>query len=130
MPRKRSGRHGLRGGAPRLLGVHDGVHGRWYRECWAALSAEYGQFAGLGRLEAGRVCLAWCQLRATTTALVDGQRARQKRAGKPPSVRQLERLAKRAGLADSTYSQALDKLRALMGGASSSVAAALRRVRA
>jgi len=128
MPRKRSGRRGLRGGAVRLLGAHSGVHGRWYRECWDALIAEYGQLTGLARLECGRVCLAWVQLRATTLALVDGQRARQRRAGKPPSVQQIERLARRQGLADATYSQALDKLRDLAHPRKSDLARDLMKV--
>jgi hypothetical protein len=108
-----AGRRRLRAGAPRLLGKHDGIRGKWYRECWVALIAEYGSLAGLRRLEAGRVCVAWVQLRTATAALEDARRAAVEGRGRRPGPRDLERLARRQGLADATYSQALDKLGAI-----------------
>ena len=120
----------LKGGAPRLLEHHGGAEGAAYRRCYAAIVEEYGPLSPLGRLEAGRTAAAYLQLQTTTRALVAAQRKRRLARGRTINAQQLERLARRQGLADATYSQALDKLRALTGGASSSVAAALRRVRA
>jgi hypothetical protein len=91
------------------LGKHDGIRGKWYREAWAALSAELGPMTGLRRLEAGRVCVAWVNLRASTQALEDARR------GRAPKTRQIARLARRQGLDDATYGQALGQLRALVG---------------
>jgi hypothetical protein len=107
------GRRRLRAGAPRLLGLHGGVRGRWYRECWAALLTEYGPLDGLPRLEAGRVCVEWVQLRTATAALEDARRRAVEGRGRRPGPRELERLARRAGLADASYGQGLDKLAAL-----------------
>jgi hypothetical protein len=107
-----SGRRRLKAGAPRLLGKHDGAHGRWYHQCWVALLAEYGPLDGLRRLEAGRVALAWVLLRAATEALEGLRRRVVTGRGRRPGHRELERLARRQGLADATYGQALDKLAA------------------
>jgi hypothetical protein len=111
--RKRGGKHSLRAGAPRLLGRHDGQRGRWYREAWRALLAEFGDLGGLRRLEAGRVALAWVEVRAAAVALEDARRARDAGLGRRPSAAELRAMTKRLGLADGTYSQALDKLRAM-----------------
>jgi hypothetical protein len=109
-----SGRRCLRADAPRLLGKHDGVRGRWYREAWRALVADHGPLSGLARLEAGRTAVAWVQYRAATVALEDARRQREAGRGRRPSPRLIERLARRQGLADQSYSAALDKLRALV----------------
>jgi hypothetical protein len=102
------GRRRLRAGAPRLLGRHDGVDGRAYRRAWAALVAEYGQPApgSLVRLEMGRAAVAWVNLQASTHALAAARRRRRR-----PSARDLERLRRRHGLDDLTYSGALGRLR-------------------
>lgn len=107
------GRHRLRAGAPRLLGDHGGHRGRWYGEAWRALRQEFGELTGLVRLEAGRVCVAWVQYRAATLALEAARRARERGTGRRPGAREIERLARRQGLADQSYAQALDKLREL-----------------
>jgi hypothetical protein len=108
-----AGRRRLRAGAPRLLGKHDGLRGKWYRECWAALLAEFGALEGLRRLEGGRVAVAWVQLRQATAALEEARRGASEGRGRRPGARDLERLARRQGLADASYSQALDKLTVL-----------------
>jgi hypothetical protein len=109
------GRRALQAGAPRLLGRHDGLAGRAYRRAFAALDAEWGPFTSpLLRLEAGRVAAAWVNLEAATRALATARRDRERGKGRRPSLIQIERLSRRQGLADASYSQALDKLRALI----------------
>lgn len=105
------GRRPLKAGAPRLLGNHGGAIGKAYRRVYDALEAELGPFTPLARLEAGRAAAAWVQLEAAQRALVTAQRTRSTGRGRRPSPREIERLARRAGLADGTYSAALDKLR-------------------
>ena len=108
------GRRALKGGAPRLLGRQDGLEGRVYRRAYDALEAEYGPFSALARLEAGRVALLWVQLQAASHALMQAQRARRTGKGRRPSVQQVERFARRQGLADGSYVQGLAKLRELV----------------
>lgn len=105
-------------GAPRLLGNHGGHEGAVYRQMFAALEAELGPFTDLERLEAGRVAVAWLQLQTATASLVAAQRKRRNarfadKLGRKKTDRQMERLARRQGLADQTFSQAIDKLREL-----------------
>lgn len=105
------GRHRLKAGAVRLLGRHDGEDGRAFRACYDALVAELGSFdRPLLRLEASRVAVAWTHLVTATRALAAARRAREQGKGRRPSAREIERLSRRQGLADATYSQALDKL--------------------
>ena len=113
------GLHRLRDGAPRLLASHAGAAGKRYRECWVALLQEFGELGGLRRLEAGRVCSLWVQWRASMDAWHRAQRAREKARGRTHSVAAVERLARRAGLADGSYSQALDRLRLLVAATAS-----------
>jgi hypothetical protein len=109
------GLHTLKARAPRLLGKHGGRDGRAYRRAYDALLLEYGPFdRPLLRLEAGRVSVAWMNVEIATRALVTARRARERGRGRRPSVQAVERLAKRQGLADASYSQALDKLRELV----------------
>jgi hypothetical protein len=105
------GRHRLRAGKPRLLGKHNTVRGRWYGEAWAALREEFGELTGLARLEAGRVAVAWVNWRVAAETLEAARRAREVGVGRRPSTAQLERLARRHGLADKSYRQAMDVLR-------------------
>ena len=107
------GRRPLKASAPRLLSRHDGAEGREYRRAYDALAEEFDLRTPLLRLEAGRVAVAWCQLVATTKALSVAQRERRVGRGRRPGGREIERLARRQGLADGSYSQALDKLRGL-----------------
>jgi hypothetical protein len=106
----------LKGGAPRLLGNHLGADGKAYRRCYDALDEEYGPLSPLGRLEAGRVAALYVQLQATTRTLAEAQRKRLTGRGRRPSAQAIERLSRRQGLVDGSYSQALEKLRALAAG--------------
>jgi len=54
-------------------------------------------------------------LDAASRALEAVRRARENGKGRRPGSRDLERAARREGLADGGYSQALDKLRTLVG---------------
>jgi hypothetical protein len=110
-----SGRRPLKGGAVRLLGNHHGEAGVAFRRCYDAVSLELGPLSALAKLEASRVAAAWVQLQAATRALVAAQRERKTGRGRRPGARDIERLARRQGLADSSFSQALDKLRAMVG---------------
>jgi hypothetical protein len=69
----------------------------------------------LARLEAGRVAVAWTNLEAATESLEAARRARETGKGRRPSPRTIEGLARRQGLADTSYAAALDKLRELVG---------------
>ncbi len=108
-----AGRRRLKCGAPRLLGYHGGAPGRAYGRAYKALAAEYGPFerGTLLALEAGRVAAAWVNLEAATVALTEARRSRVTGKGRRPNERAIERLARRQGLADQSYSQALDRLR-------------------
>ena len=108
-----SGRRSLSAGKPRLLGNHHGQVGKWYGECWAALG-ELAPLTGLLRLEAGRVCVCWVQFRVATEALEDARRKQRTGTGRRPGGRNLERLARRQGLSDGTFSQALAQFRDLV----------------
>jgi hypothetical protein len=109
-----AGRKPLKGGAPRVLGKHDGLEGRAYRRAYEAIETEYGPFSALGRLEAGRVAALHVQLQAATGALMQAQRARRLGKGRRPNVQEIEKLARRQGLADTSYAAALGALRELV----------------
>lgn len=109
------GRRQLKAHAPRFLGRHDGRDGRAYYRCFAALEADLGPFtSALVRFEAGRTAVAMVNLTLATEALTAARRARDRGKGRRPGPRELERLARRQGLADTSYSQALDRLRELV----------------
>lgn len=95
-----------------MLGRHDGAEGARFRRAWRALVAEYGQPArgSLLALEMGRVAVAYSNLLAASEALATVRRARATGRGRRPSERSVERCARRQGLADASYSQAIDKL--------------------
>ena len=107
------GRRRLSAGQPRLLGRHHGAQGASFRRAWTALTSEFGRPAdrSLFALEMGRVALAWVQVEASARALTDARTARERGQGRRPSAREIERLSRRAGLADGTYQQALAHLR-------------------
>jgi hypothetical protein len=109
------GRRRLKGGAERLLGDHSGLSGRAFRRVYDALAEEYDLSGRLAQLEASRVALAWVNLEAASMALEAVRRARETGRGRRPSTRDLERASRRQGLADTSYAQALDRLRALAG---------------
>ena len=105
----------LKGGATRLLGKHQGKPGRAFRLCFDALGETFDLSTKLARLEASRVALAWVNVIEASQELQNLRRRRSTGSGRRPSVRDIERAARRQGLADASYSQALDKLRALVG---------------
>lgn len=111
-----AGRRRLKGGAVRLLGKHDGASGRAFRRVFDALAHEFALSTPLARLEASRVAVAWVNLEAATVALEVARHARANGRGRRPGSREIERAARRQGLADTSYSQALDKLRELVKG--------------
>jgi hypothetical protein len=97
---------------PRMLGRHDGAEGARYRRAWKALVAEYGQpvRGSLLALEMGRVAVTYSNLLAASEALAVARRARATGRGRRPSPAKIERLSRRHGLADRSYSEALEKL--------------------
>jgi hypothetical protein len=101
----------LKGGAPRLLGNHGGQEGKAYRRHFDALEAEIGPFTPLQRFEAGRVAAAAVELIAATRTLNAARRDRRLGKGRRPNLQAIERLARRAGLADGSYAAALERLR-------------------
>src|SRR5215831_9356357 len=119
------GRRALKAGLPRMLGRHDGREGRMYRRVYDALAAEYAFSNSLLQFEAGRVAALAVQLVAANRALVAARRERRLGKGRRPGNREIECLARRAGLADGSYSAALDKFRALAAERPRDVAARL-----
>jgi hypothetical protein len=111
--RKKGGRKPLALGKPRLLGYQGGVDGRAYHRAYAALDQEFLLMTPLLRLEAGRVAVAWVNFVAATRALTAARREREHGKGRRPSAQVIERLSRRQGLADASYSLALGKLREL-----------------
>jgi hypothetical protein len=95
------------------LGYHGGAPGKSYRRVYDGLEAEFGPLTVLGRLMAGRCAASWVELEQATRALSAARRQRTEGRWRRPSAQAVERLARRAGLADSTFSQAFDKLQAL-----------------
>jgi hypothetical protein len=108
-----SGRRPLKGGAPRLLTRHDGVEGAAFRRAYADLAEEFDLSSSFLRFEAGRVAALRCQLEFATRALVAAQRARRVGRGRRPNADKIERLSRRQGLADGSYSQGLARLEQL-----------------
>src|SRR5262245_21312264 len=84
-----------------------------HRRLYAVLVSEFPLTTALLRYEASRVATLGVLATKATRALCDAQRARANGRGRRPSPREIERLARRQGLADASYSQALDKLRGL-----------------
>jgi hypothetical protein len=97
------------------LGKHDGTRGRAFRRSYAALAERFDLSSRLAKLEAGRVAVAWVNLEDATQALEAARRELEGKRRERGAARGLERLARRQGLADASYSQALDKLRELVG---------------
>ena len=109
------GRRRLRAGLERVFPDHRAPEGVIYRRVFAALAEELPLATPLLSLEASRVAmLGVLALNATRTLVAKQAHARHGK-GRRPSPREIERLARRQGLADASYSQALDKLRAVVG---------------
>ncbi len=107
----------LLNGAPRLLGNHRGRTGKRYHACYTALAERYGPFSDqVLRMEAGRCAAAWVEYMASTQQLAEAraklQAARGRHAGSW-NAQAIQRLSKRVGLNDATYSAALRRLEEL-----------------
>jgi len=101
----------LKGRAPRLLGNHAGREGKAYRAAFDSLEAQYGPFQNdVLRFEAGRTAVARMQFERATQELNAAQRKRRIGRGRRPNAQQIERLARRQGLADGTYAAAMKRL--------------------
>ena len=128
-----AGRRPLKGGAPRLLGHHGGADGKAYRRAFDALATDFRLDSPLLRFEGGRVAALRVEFEAAMLALADARRKRRTGKGRRPNTKLVEQLARRAGLADNSYVQALGKLRDLVaerrhGSDAASVDDLLRRV--
>jgi hypothetical protein len=106
------GKRRLRAGLQRVYPDHRGPDGVAYRRYYAALAEELPLATPLLRLEASRAAMLGVLALNATRALTAAQ-AKARGNGRRPSPRAIERLARRQGLADGSYSQALDKLREL-----------------
>lgn len=105
----------LKGRAPRLFGNHGGAEGFAYRRAYDALEVALGPFPNdYVRFEVGRVAIARMQFERATRELVTAQRQRRRGRGRRPNPQQIERLARRQGLADGTYASALRRLEELV----------------
>jgi hypothetical protein len=105
----------LQDGSPRILDNHNSVEGRIYRQGYRLLAQDLGPFeTPLLRAEAGRVAVHFVNLQVATRAIMAARRERRVGRGRRPSARDLERLSRRQALADASYGQALEKLRALV----------------
>ena len=98
-----------------MLDNHGGVEGKSFRRAYDALEAQFGPFLNeFIRNEAGRCALAWVQLQRASRELVLLQRKRRTGRGRKPNERQIERLARRQGLADGSYQSAVRRLEELV----------------
>ena len=100
----------LRGGAPRMLGRHDGAAGRWYHAHYRALAQQLGPFDDVTRAYAGSTAALFVTFKRDTEALVDAERARHAGKGRRPSNQAIARLKKRQGLSWGSYDAALRRL--------------------
>jgi len=99
----------------RMIGNADAADRREFTRQLRALEAEYGRPAphSLLRLATMRAATRWVTLVAASRALADARRARSEGKGRRPSQREINALARRAGLEDSSYAQAVDAVREL-----------------
>ena len=104
----------LAGGLDHYLPNHNTTLGRRLRTDFDLLIADLGVNGDrLLQKEVSRV--AWLRLKAhvSATAWAEVRDQRERGRGRRPSVKQLERAARRAALDDATATAALDRLRAL-----------------
>jgi hypothetical protein len=113
-----AGRRRLVGGAVRVLGDHSGIEGWIFRRAYDALVERFGSFdTKLLRLEASRTAAMWVNLELATKDLSAARRRRAKERGRRPGSRDIEKLARRQGLSDSSYQLALNRLEEMVGRA-------------
>jgi hypothetical protein len=104
----------LVGGAPRLLGSHGGLAGKAYRRAYDTLASEFPLTTPFLRYEAGRVAALRVEFESAMVALADARRKRKEGRGRRPNTKLIEQLARRAGLADNSYAQALGRLQEMV----------------
>ena len=109
------GKRRLRAGLGRLYPDHRAVEAVAHRRLFAALETELGPLSPLARREAWRAAALGVECEAAMLALAEARRERRTGKGRKPSPRDVERLARRAGLANLTYAGAVDRLRAMAG---------------
>jgi hypothetical protein len=107
----------LRDGVPRILGNHHGRLGRSYRKAYLALAERFGPLPDqVAKMECSRAAAAWVEYEASLQALtaarikLNGAKGRYAKSWSPQAV---QRLSKRVGLNDSTYSAAVRRLEEL-----------------
>jgi hypothetical protein len=105
------GKHRLGAGLRRLYPDHRAVRGP--SEAFSALEVDLGPFSPLARREAWRCAALGVECEAAMMALAAARHDRRTGRGRKPNAREVERLARRAGLANLSYTQAVDRLRAL-----------------
>jgi hypothetical protein len=96
-----------------MLADHGDVTGKAWRRAYDALESEFGPFTPFQRMEAGRCAAAWIEYEATTLALSDARTKRRTGKGRRPNEVFIMRLAKRQGLSDRSYADAVQRLRDL-----------------
>jgi hypothetical protein len=109
----KGGKRRLRAVPARIFPDHRGTDAVVHRRFYAALAEDLPLPTPLLRSEGSRVALLHVLAVNAARALVVAQAASTRGRGRRPSPQAIERLARRAGLADGSYSVALDKLRAL-----------------
>lgn len=112
MPRRVAGPDKL----PRRFTSHLNANGYAFRMHWRALEDLMGRFTnGIIRELAADVCAAHVAKVTSTAAWESAVQQRRTKKGKPPSLRQLERFARRAALDGQTYQSLFMKLQDLAG---------------
>lgn len=111
---RKGGKRRLRAVPARVFVDHRCPDAVEHRRIYAALHEELSLTTTLLRYEGSRVALLGVIARNAGRALMAHQaQARDGKGRGGPSPRDLERLLRRQGLADGSFSQALDKLREL-----------------
>jgi hypothetical protein len=109
------GKSPLKIGAPRVFGNHLSRDGRRYSRAYADLEAAFGPFTSSHvKFEAARVAVLRLQWEHWTEELAAAQGKRRTGRGRRPNERQVERLARRQGLADQSYGTAIGRFEDLM----------------
>jgi hypothetical protein len=86
---------------------------RQLRAYYRSLEARFGPLDRVTHASAHAETLMWWAFIRASEAMAKSEKKRDEGRGRRPSLRAIERLMKRQGLAFGSYSQALDKLREL-----------------
>ena len=110
-----AGKRALKGGVPRVFGNHLSHDGRSYSRAYQDLEIAFGPFTSNHvKFEASRVAVLRLQWEHWTKELATAQGKRRNGRGRRPSPREVERLARRQGLADGSYAAALQRFEGLV----------------